>query len=111
MRISLRHVDQCPNLALAEQRLREAVDLAGVGPVVIDRELVDSHARAEQLGFVGSPTILLNGRDPFAAGAAEVGLSCRIYATQDGMQTAPSVAQLVDALAAAANATAREEPT
>ncbi|MGH9150076.1 MAG: hypothetical protein ACRD0D_08965 [Acidimicrobiales bacterium] len=53
---------------------------------------------ADAAGFRGSPTILLDGRDPFAEGEAQVGLSCRRYHTEAGVEGAPSQAQLAAVL-------------
>ena len=53
---------------------------------------------AERLRFRGSPTILIDGLDPFAEESAPVGLSCRVLPTPDGLRGAPTHAQLVEAL-------------
>jgi hypothetical protein len=53
---------------------------------------------AERLRFRGSPTVLVDGRDPFAEEDAPVGLSCRVFRTREGLQGAPTVEQLVDVL-------------
>lgn len=49
----------------------------------------------------GSPTILIDGADPFAVGAAEPSLSCRLYETASGLDGSPSVAQMREVLAQA----------
>ena len=48
----------------------------------------------------GSPTLLVDGRDPWADAEAPVGLACRIYRTEAGAEGSPSVAQLAEVLAA-----------
>ncbi len=35
--------------------------------------------------FRGSPTVLVDGWDPFLDPASPVGLSCRVYRTEDGV--------------------------
>ena len=40
---------------------------------------VTGETEAARLGMTGSPTILLDGADPFAAAGAVPGLSCRIH--------------------------------
>jgi len=56
---------------------------------------------AERLRFVGSPTLLLDGQDPFAAQTAgSFGLSCRIYRTPEGPAGSPTTEQLREVLAA-----------
>ena len=52
--------------------------------------------------MTGSPTILLDGVDPFAAAGAAPTVSCRIYRGPDGAADgAPSVQDLTAALSAA----------
>jgi hypothetical protein len=43
----------------------------------------DDHGARER-GFVGSPTILVDGEDVAPAGDEDVGLSCRLYRRRDG---------------------------
>lgn len=53
---------------------------------------------AEELGFIGSPTVLVDGRDPFARGGEPVAMACRVFRTPDGLAGSPTVEQLVEAL-------------
>jgi hypothetical protein len=79
--VRLLYFDDCPNWHHAQARLREALaDLEP--PVQVRYELVRTPEDAERAGFRGSPTILINGRDPFAAPEDPVGLACRIYRTR-----------------------------
>lgn len=96
------HVPDCPNLAQLLERLREVT-----AAPVITRE-VGSEAEAVALGMAGSPTLLVNGTDPFAAlDGRECGLSCRLYRDAGGqLVPAPSVSQLREAIAAAGSAPA-----
>jgi hypothetical protein len=55
---------------------------------------VDSPETAEAIGFRGSPSILVDGIDPFARGDEPVGLSCRIYQTPAGPAGSPTLEQL-----------------
>lgn len=100
MTIALRYFAGCPNWRLAEERLRAALTSIGAGDAVIALEPVETHEEAVRLRFRGSPTILLDGQDPFADEDASVGLACRVYATEEGLQGAPTLAQLRSALAA-----------
>jgi hypothetical protein len=86
----------CPHLGLVRHRLGEALECTVPGVRVHER-LVDEHDDLERLGFRGSPTILVDGRDPFP-GARGTGLFCRVYRTPDGGQGAPTVDQLVEVL-------------
>jgi hypothetical protein len=99
MELRLLYVEDCPNWRLADARLREA--LAGLGEVAatVSYQLVRTPEEAERAGFRGSPTILVNGRDPFARPDEPVGLSCRLYLGAQGPEPAPTVEQLRAALA------------
>jgi len=98
VQITLRYFDGCPNWRLAEARVREALAAVGASEIEITYERVETQEQAERLGFRGSPTLLVDGEDPFADQDAPVGLACRIYRTEQGPQGAPSVAQLRAAL-------------
>ena len=84
----------CPNVRLADERLREALVLAGRDDVRVGHRLVTTAEEAAAAGFRGSPTVLVDGRDPFADPAAATGLSCRVYPTEAGLAGAPTVEQL-----------------
>lgn len=94
MDVTLLTLDGCPNAVIARQRLTEAFDRLGLDPAAITYATVDSGDAAERLGFRGSPSILINGTDHFAGHDSPVGLSCRIYRTDTGIDGAPSVDQL-----------------
>lgn len=92
------YFDGCPNWELAQARLRDALVAVGLAENV---ELVEvtGPEQAERLGFRGSPTVLVDGHDLLGQPDAPVGLACRVYATPDGLQGAPTTEQLVEALA------------
>lgn len=60
---------------------------------------VETIEAARRLGFIGSPTIRIAGRDPFAQPDAVPALACRLYSTPEGLTGAPITAQLVAVLA------------
>jgi hypothetical protein len=62
--------------------------------VTLEYQFIDSPETADQVGFHGSPTILIDGRDPFITGVELVGMSCRVFRTEDGIQGAPTEAEL-----------------
>ncbi len=99
MRITLLYFDGCPNWPTADTRLREALAAAGLATVPISYRRVETPRQAQQLGFRGSPTILIDGHDPFATDETPTGLSCRVYQTERGPDGAPSLAQLRSVLA------------
>ena len=60
----------------------------------VEHRQVTTPEQAQSTGFRGSPTVLVDGRDPFADPDAPVGLSCRVYRTDAGLAGAPTVEQL-----------------
>jgi len=94
VKITIQFIDGCPHLELAERRLRQALADIGREDVQITQQRIDSPEDAQRLDFHGSPTFLVNGRDPFAGGEAPASLGCRVYQTEEGIQGAPSVPQL-----------------
>lgn len=99
MRITILAVPDCPNAPVAAGRI--TVALAG-RPASVELVEVTGKAEAARLGMTGSPTILLDGVDPFAAAGAVPSVSCRIYRGLDGAADgAPSVQDLTAALSAA----------
>ena len=96
MRITVLAVPDCPNAPVAVGRIRAA--LAG-RPASVELVEVTGEAEAARLGMTGSPTILLDGVDPFAGAGAVPSVSCRIYRGSDGAaEGAPSVQDLTAAL-------------
>lgn len=92
--VTFLYFDSCPNWKRANTALAEAATLEH-RMLAIRYELVETHEAAEALQFRGSPTILVEGVDPFAADDAPVGLSCRVYRTESGV---PTVEQLRKAM-------------
>ena len=97
MEIDLLYLSDCPNHALARARVQIALERAQLAAVVRERE-VESSEEAARLGMRGSPTIRIDGHDPFASGTDPAALSCRLYRSDPGVSGAPTVEQLVEAL-------------
>lgn len=94
--VTLRYFDGCPNWEVADRRLRRLEDELGFS---LGYEKVETPEEAERLGFAGSPTVLVDGIDPFATGDEPTGLACRVYVTPDGPQGSPTLEQLRSVLA------------
>jgi len=101
MNVTLRYFDDCPHWRIVHDRLREALRAAGMAHVEPVLERVETAEDAEHLRFIGSPTILLDGRDPFAGKQAPYGLTCRVYQTPEALAGSPTPAQLREALRSA----------
>lgn len=98
MRVELLYFDGCPNWTVADTRLMEALGMVGRGDVPVERRHVGTVEEAAAVGFTGSPTVLVDGRDPFATGGEQVGLSCRVYVTPAGLSGSPTIKQFVEVL-------------
>lgn len=102
--VTIQHVAGCPNWQLADERVRLAVGARADVRVV--HQLVQTEEQARELGFTGSPTILIDGVDPFADPGRPAGLACRVYPTAAGLAGAPELEQLARVLGAAGTGTA-----
>lgn len=89
--VTLLYFEGCPSWRTAAGRLMELAEELGF---TLRHQLVETPEAAERWGFRGSPTVLVDGRDPFAVGDEPVGLSCRIYRTPEGSAGSPTVEQL-----------------
>ena len=100
MDVELLYFDDCPNWRVADRHLESlAVELGGI---TVKYHTVDTPEEAVLVGFRGSPTILLDGVDPFASAADPVGgLSCRVYETPNGPAGSPTIEQLREVLTSA----------
>ena len=99
MDVTVLAVAGCPHAALLEQRLAAA--LAGGPPAVIIRRVITDPGEAARAGLHGSPTVLVDGSDPFAAPGQPASMSCRLYDNGSGqLEGAPSVGRLRQAIAA-----------
>ncbi len=97
MHVTIQHFNGCPNWLEAVKNVQQAIEEGGLESEV-QLQLVTSPDQAEALEFRGSPTILVDGIDPFAESTAPVGLSCRIYQTPQGPAGSPTVEQLLAVL-------------
>jgi hypothetical protein len=96
--VALLYIDACPNWRVTDDRLREAPVRMELEDVSVEYRKVATPEEVEAVQFRGSPTVLVDGRDPFLDRDRPVGRSCRIYGTDDGLSGAPSVEQLVAVL-------------
>jgi hypothetical protein len=94
LRVTLRYFDGCPHWRTLYDRLRQVLREEGLLDVEPVLELVETAEDAERLRFRGSPTILIEGRDPFGGAEEGFGLLCRVYMTLDGLAGSPTPDQL-----------------
>ena len=98
MKIDLLYIDECPNWEETLRLLRLALDRNGNESVPISAELISSENAADHRGFAGSPTILIDGIDPFPAVGRTPCAACRLYVTPDGIAGHPTQSQLEEAV-------------
>lgn len=97
MKLEILYVPDCPNAAVLESLL--APILASRPDIQMTRHVISTEGQAWQLGMTGSPTLLVDGTDPFAQPGQQPSLSCRLYRGDDGRPgPAPSAQQLLAAL-------------
>lgn len=96
MNVELLYFEGCPHWHTASDRLQQVAAEHGA---IVRRRCVSEGERV-LFGFAGSPTILINGRDPFPGGAPTPVLSCRLYQTPDGPAGSPTIEQIRSALGA-----------
>jgi len=92
MQITLQYFEGCPNWKVTQAHIEE---LQGEGvDLDVVHQLIDTPEAAEAAGFRGSPSVIVEGVDPFADPDAPVGLACRVYRTETGFAGSPTLEQL-----------------
>lgn len=101
MTVEVLYFDGCPSYEALMPRLRELVSSVGGDPDAIELRAVETTEAAEELRFLGSPTVRVDGCDvdPTAAQRDDFGLKCRIYRSGDGQTPVPPEAWIRNALA------------
>ena len=86
MRIEFLYWEECPSHPEALARLRTVLRGEGLD---VPLEIIDvrTEAEADARAFPGSPTIRINGEDIQPPGDNPIGLSCRVYHTDEGRVT------------------------
>lgn len=91
MEIELLYFEGCPHWRTAEERLAR---LAAERGLALTCRVVATPEQAAADGFRGSPTILVDGIDPFVGAGEPIGLWCRVYQTPAGLAGSPTDEQL-----------------
>jgi hypothetical protein len=103
MDVELLVVPDCPNESVALSVLRSAFDRVGLAGQSARTTVIASQDQVEERGFVGSPTILIDGVDPFVVAGQSPAFACRVYATPAGLSGVPPLGDVISALTAASN--------
>jgi peroxiredoxin len=97
-RVELLWWEGCPTHGEAAELLEETLADLGKGDVHVARREVRTRSDAQRLGFPGSPTFQVGGRDLFPTDAPPA-LTCRVYRRADGRSgPLPDAADLADRL-------------
>ncbi|MCZ2078651.1 MAG: cation transporter [Bryobacterales bacterium] len=105
MKIEVLYLEGCPNHATAVNRIRQVLREEGVEAEVVGVDVRDEDG-ANRVGFLGSPTVRVNGIDvePSARSSRDCGPMCRTYVAGQKREGAPPKelirAALLEALAA-----------
>jgi hypothetical protein len=97
MRIELLYIGDCPHHTPARAALDEAIRIEQVVADVSELEIKDA-STARAMGFLGSPSIRIDGNDidPGASGTA--GMCCRTYIESGLPKGVPSLQMIRQAL-------------
>jgi hypothetical protein len=80
MKVEILYCSGCPNHRSAVDRVREVLQQEGTSADMVEVEVKDG-AAAQQVGFLGSPSIRVDGQDvePLAREVRAFGMMCRTY--------------------------------
>jgi hypothetical protein len=99
MKVELLWWRGCPSWEATLEILRGELAALGLDPEAVAVVEVRTDGEAEEQGFVGSPTIRIDGADIQAPQGEPLGLTCRVYRLRDGRLSAlPDPADIRDAL-------------
>jgi hypothetical protein len=97
MQLIVLAVPGCPHAPVLGDRLTAVLD--GRAGVTVSHQVISDESEATRWGMHGSPTLLIDGADPFAAPETPPSLSCRLYHDENGqLSGAPSLSQLRQAI-------------
>ncbi len=89
----------CPSTERALEQLRQVMEETGLDPDGVEVREVETESQAREEDFVGSPTILIDGREMHPPGDEPRGLTCRVYRMRDGRYSpTPDPADVRDAI-------------
>ena len=80
MKIEILYLDGCPHVQPTIERLSRLLEASGLNWPIIQTKVNDQDA-SESVGFLGSPTVRINGLDvePAARRRRTFGMMCRTY--------------------------------
>ena len=97
MKIELLYFDGCPSWQVGLDNLRSTLRAEGLDIPVELVEVLDDDDAAQKR-FLGSPSFRVNGIELWDEKRDSHSLSCRVYATPEGMKGSPTVSMLREAI-------------
>jgi len=99
MNIEILYFEGCPNHRPALERVQELLREESMSAEISQIRVCDP-ALAREIGFLGSPSVRVNGLDvePAARAAHEYGMMCRTYVIDGGREGLPSREMIRQAL-------------
>jgi len=97
MKIDLLYIDDCPSWKSGLKNLKAALKAGGL-KADICLVKVKNDADAARLKFQGSPSFRVNGVELWPEKRSAYNLSCRIYATPQGLKGFPTEEMLLEKL-------------
>lgn len=81
MKVEVFYFEGCPNHRPVLARVQSVLREQGIAAELAEVEVPDAET-ARVVGFLGSPTVRVNGLDidPASRGSTDIGFSCRRYA-------------------------------
>jgi hypothetical protein len=110
LQIEVLYLEGCPNHQPAVEQLRQALRAEAIATSVDEIEVKDA-VMAQEIRFLGSPSVRVNGMDveEAARDAKTFGFGCRTYFEKNRRSALPSVELIRRALANAVPAPTVEE--
>jgi hypothetical protein len=89
MTLELLYLPGCPNRGIAASLVRSVLKTEGLSAELNEIPVID-FAQAQAVGFPGSPTLLVNGRDVETGCGLQAGFACRTYVVDGKLLGVPS---------------------
>lgn len=86
-------IRDCPYATLAGALITMTLNELGLHHTPVLTTVIDTTAEAIRRRFTGSPSIIINGVDPWAHPDELPGLACRVLPSGDGLPTPERLAQ------------------
>jgi hypothetical protein len=95
--LELLYLPGCPNHGTAANLVRSVLQAEGLSAELNEIPVID-YKQAQEVGFPGSPTLLVNGRDVETGFPSQVGFACRTYMVEGKPLGVPPRSWIEDAI-------------